>query len=300
MILSPSMGTEITEEQLAPVAEQLMRRQVVGAVSTLVGVIVAGITMSPIGGVVAKTSIDRFAALMRKNTEDFLRAGAEVDSERAAHDRILRAVDHALISLSEQQELQVDELLQQGDEHFAQLINFTWRNVVDPLAQLAEVQLETRSLVGEMHEHLVGPLPRFAEASRQRAVPPDLDIPTDRVTLPTLARYIERRLGIPHPDVPRGASPAPRKSAIQVASQHGSACQDHDEDRVLRELVAAAGESDGRMWIVHGEPGSGKTTLITHWVHRWVAGLADPACESTTPYASWWPNTRTRRWLALA
>ncbi len=46
---------------------------------------------------------------------------------------------------------------------------------------------------------------------------------------------------------------------------------------MLRELVAAAGESDGRMWIIHGEPGSGKTTLITHWVHRWVAGLTNPA-----------------------
>src|SRR5688500_9120002 len=93
MIFSASMGTEITEEKLAPVADQLMRRDVVGAVSTLVGVIVASVTMSPTAGVIAKSSVDRFAVLMRKNTEAFLRAGAVVDNERAAYALIRSAVD---------------------------------------------------------------------------------------------------------------------------------------------------------------------------------------------------------------
>ncbi len=181
MILLSAMGTEVTEEKLAPVADQLMRRNVVGAVSTLAGVIVASVTTSPIAGVIAKSSIDRFAVLMSRNTEAFLRAGVGVDNERAAYDLILRAVDHGLNRLSDEVELQVDELLEQGSEHFSQLITFTRRNVVEPLAQLAELQKETRSLVGEVHDHVVGPLPRFARASEVRAVPPDLDIPSDRI-----------------------------------------------------------------------------------------------------------------------
>jgi hypothetical protein len=60
--------------------------------------------------------------------------------------------------------------------------------------------------------------------------------------------------------------------------QHEVEYDDHPEDRVFRQLVIASGQATlQKLWMIQGEPGSGKSTLVEHWIDRWAAGLeAEP------------------------
>lgn len=119
-------------------------------------------------------------------------------------------------------------------------------------------------------------------APRPLALPiliPDFHRPFKRPA--HLTTYLERRLGIAHSRKRRGdesTDGSPARSSQAEAWTESPPLRDIEyEDRpelnVLGDLAAAVGKTS-RFWMIQGEPGSGKSMLLEHWVERWLDALA--------------------------
>src|ERR1700761_4887122 len=56
-------------------------------------------------------------------------------------------------------------------------------------------------------------------------------------------------------------------------AQDREAFESYPADDVLRRLIAQDSQLPPRPWVLLGEPGAGKTSLLEHWHATWIQGL---------------------------
>jgi Leucine rich repeat variant len=124
----------------------------------------------------------------------------------------------------------------------------------------------------------------FVNPGKLNVVSPDLE----QVYEPPahLKNYVQRRLGIANARREYGDNrwaELDHDSWRESLRQHEVKYDDYIEEEVLREFVATA-STTAQLWVVQGEPGSGKSSLVERWMERWTVGLVAEFERQKT----WW------------